>query len=223
MDRSTIHYQKRNSRSCSHRLPHTRLPLSLRTLSTNGLKLRRKRKRSPRSQPKLRAHRTRVRMRRVALLHFASAGTNIGVILAPTMCVICAMAHLYLYLPFVQGPWLQLPIELLESLMVINMDPATLRQERHWHPEQSYTEHLHTPLRLGDRSYSEESRLVSSHSSSPIPSFTFSGDTPAPPPIDPGVFQSMITIRQLIDEASELSVRASSGLSAAALGSLRGT
>ncbi len=43
-----------------------------------------------------------------------------------------------------------------------------------------------------------------------------------PPPIDPGVFRSVTHIRRLIDEASELSVRASSGLSAAALGSMRG-
>ena len=43
----------------------------------------------------------------------------------------------------------------------------------------------------------------------------------SPPPVDPGVFQSVASIRRLIDEASELSVRASSGLSAIALGSLR--
>jgi len=42
-----------------------------------------------------------------------------------------------------------------------------------------------------------------------------------PPPVDPGVFRSVASIRRLIDEASELSVRASSGLSAVALGSLR--
>ncbi|KAI0027755.1 hypothetical protein K488DRAFT_14137, partial [Vararia minispora EC-137] len=42
-----------------------------------------------------------------------------------------------------------------------------------------------------------------------------------PPPIDPAVFRSVTTIRRLIDEASELAVRASSGLSAAALGSIR--
>lgn len=42
-----------------------------------------------------------------------------------------------------------------------------------------------------------------------------------PPPIDPGVFRSVTNIRKLIDEASELAVRASSGLSAAALGSMR--
>lgn len=42
-----------------------------------------------------------------------------------------------------------------------------------------------------------------------------------PPPIDPGVFRCVTSIRRLIDEAAELSVRASSGLSAAALGSMR--
>ena len=44
---------------------------------------------------------------------------------------------------------------------------------------------------------------------------------PIPPPIDPGVFRSVTTIRQLIDEASDLAVRAASGLSSAALGSIR--
>lgn len=43
----------------------------------------------------------------------------------------------------------------------------------------------------------------------------------SPPPVDPGVFRSVVSIRRLIDEASELSVRASSGLSAIALGSIR--
>lgn len=40
-----------------------------------------------------------------------------------------------------------------------------------------------------------------------------------PPPIDPGVFRNVTSIRRLIDEAAELSVRASSGLSAAELSS----
>ncbi len=42
-----------------------------------------------------------------------------------------------------------------------------------------------------------------------------------PHPIDPGVFHSVRNIRGLIDEAAELSVRASSGLSAAELSSMR--
>jgi hypothetical protein len=38
-----------------------------------------------------------------------------------------------------------------------------------------------------------------------------------PPPIDPAVFSAVVSIRGLIDEAAELAVRASSGLSNAAL------
>ena len=44
---------------------------------------------------------------------------------------------------------------------------------------------------------------------------------PLPPPIDPGVFRSVASIRRLIDEASDLAVRAANGLSAAAVNSLR--
>lgn len=44
--------------------------------------------------------------------------------------------------------------------------------------------------------------------------------SPIPPPIDPGVFRSVTSIRRLIDEASDLAVRAASGLSSTALGSL---
>ena len=43
----------------------------------------------------------------------------------------------------------------------------------------------------------------------------------APPPIDPGVFKSVVDIRRLVDESADLAVRASSGLSAAALGALQ--
>lgn len=41
------------------------------------------------------------------------------------------------------------------------------------------------------------------------------------PLIDPGVFRNVTTIRRLVDEAAELSVRASSGLSSTSLGSMR--
>lgn len=53
------------------------------------------------------------------------------------------------------------------------------------------------------------------------PPFTNLGGKPPPPPIDPGVFKSVTSIRRLIDEASDLAVRAASGLSAAALGGMR--
>lgn len=41
-----------------------------------------------------------------------------------------------------------------------------------------------------------------------------------PPPIDPAVFRGSVEIRNLVDGASDLAVRAASGLSAAALGAL---
>jgi len=47
-------------------------------------------------------------------------------------------------------------------------------------------------------------------------------DKPTLPPIDPGVFRSVTNLCRLIGEASELAVRASSGMSAAAQGSIRG-
>lgn len=44
-----------------------------------------------------------------------------------------------------------------------------------------------------------------------------------PPPIDPGVMSSILQIRRFVDEATDLAVRASSGLSAVELGSVRNT
>lgn len=55
-------------------------------------------------------------------------------------------------------------------------------------------------------------------SSIAIPSGT---GRPAPPPIDPGVLRSVTNIRKLIDHATDLSVRASSGISSIELSSMR--
>lgn len=41
-----------------------------------------------------------------------------------------------------------------------------------------------------------------------------------PPPIDPAAFNNVLEIRRLIDAASDLAVRAATGLSAAAMGAL---
>ncbi|CAG8632732.1 17274_t:CDS:2, partial [Dentiscutata heterogama] len=65
------------------------------------------------------------------------------------------------YISSYHGPWLQLPLELLESLYMINNDNVA------------------TP----------------------------------PPPIDPIIFGNLISIRRLVDEAADLSVRAASGVS----------
>ncbi|KAH9983768.1 hypothetical protein BJV77DRAFT_1041292 [Russula vinacea] len=133
------------------------------------------------------------------------------------------------YISSYHGPWLQLPIELLESLLVLNLDPATFQPEPRTAPmpPPSKQQHPFSLMRdraypgLGDASPPDSPRLtLASLSYPPLPAPP--PGKPIPPPIDPGVFRSVTTIRRLIDEASELAVRASSGMSAAALGSIRG-
>ncbi|KAH7104955.1 hypothetical protein BKA62DRAFT_691226 [Auriculariales sp. MPI-PUGE-AT-0066] len=46
------------------------------------------------------------------------------------------------------------------------------------------------------------------------------GSKAAPPPIDPGVFRSVLNVRRLVEEATDLAVRAACGLSSAALNSM---
>ncbi|KAL5494672.1 hypothetical protein ACEPAI_133 [Sanghuangporus weigelae] len=146
------------------------------------------------------------------------------------------------YISSYHGPWLQLPLELLESLLILNLDPATVSNEHSpisppSSPPPSSTSSRKTGFaRLLDRSNSLISSTTSLQrsagpgasttalaSSSPklVPALVPPPGKATPPPIDPGVFRSVTTIRRLIDEAAELAVRASSGLSAAALGSLQ--
>ena len=72
--------------------------------------------------------------------------------------------------------------------------------------------------------YERSSRYKAlSSSSEPHSAFSFLGgddDERLPPPIDPAVFRGVSEIRKLVDDASDLAVRAASGLSAAALGAL---
>ncbi|KAL1749245.1 hypothetical protein HDZ31DRAFT_28095, partial [Schizophyllum fasciatum] len=90
---------------------------------------------------------------------------------APSVLCISRNKH-WKYISSYHGPWLQLPVELLDSLVQLNTEPP------------------------------------------PLPS-----NRPAPPPVDPGVFHSVACIRRLIDDASSLAVRASSGLSSNELAS----
>lgn len=132
-----------------------------------------------------------------------------------------------------KGPWLQLPVELLDSLLLLNLDPATLSAADSKLPP------LPSPINppLSNASQKQRDRGFASlgdYSPPDSPHSTFAALPPpppfpsprpgkaTPPPIDPGVFRSVTHIRRLIDEAAELSVRASSGMSAAALGSMRG-
>ncbi|EIW87174.1 hypothetical protein CONPUDRAFT_134458 [Coniophora puteana RWD-64-598 SS2] len=180
----------------------------------------------------------------------------------PVLCI--SRNKHWRYISSYHGPWLQLPLELLESLLVLNLDPATLASPDTSlpalpPPQSPYSnfgsQYSRTPrLRERDRAFPRLAEYTPPDS----PRSTFSGggvgygggyggggSTPyahthgiplspsappfpapppgkaTPPPIDPGVFRNVTAIRRLIDEASELSVRASSGLSAAALGSMR--
>ncbi|KAH7915739.1 hypothetical protein BJ138DRAFT_1141179 [Hygrophoropsis aurantiaca] len=165
----------------------------------------------------------------------------------PVLCI--SRNKHWRYISSYHGPWLQLPVELLESLLVLNLDPATLSAPDPQLPAlPSPPQTIHnslgnnyprTPNRMRDRDrafpnlsdYTPpesprgafpalQSPYTTNSTAPPFPSPAPGKATP--PPIDPGVFRNVAAIRRLIDEAAELSVRASSGLSAAALGSMRG-
>ncbi|KAG6332196.1 hypothetical protein ID866_6898 [Astraeus odoratus] len=164
----------------------------------------------------------------------------------PSVLCISRNKH-WKYISSYHGPWLQLPLELLESLLVLNLDPGTMSAPDAQFPSLApaqpigaSSQRLSNPrlprsceLDRGFRALSDATppdspggtftSLPPPLAPNPPPSaFPFSiPGKPTPPPIDPGVFRSVTTIRRLIDEAAELSVRASSGLSAAALGSMR--
>ncbi|KAG2153538.1 uncharacterized protein EDB93DRAFT_222586 [Suillus bovinus] len=154
------------------------------------------------------------------------------------------------YISSYHGPWLQLPLELLESLLVLNLDPATLSSSEMQLPAlpalaySSQASLGNIQSRPTPRPRDRDRMLYSLKDNTPpespgntlttLPtsynptsqSVSFPMPAPGkatPPPIDPGVFRNVAAIRRLIDEASELSVRASSGLSAAAAGSIRTT
>ncbi len=77
------------------------------------------------------------------------------------------------HLPYIasyHGPWLSLPIDLLQSLFVINCDSGSKNKE---------TSSLETLCR----------------------------DEPSSPPIDPIIFKNLVSIRKLVDEASELVIK----------------
>ncbi|TFK66174.1 hypothetical protein BDN72DRAFT_961935 [Pluteus cervinus] len=146
----------------------------------------------------------------------------------PVLCI--SRNKHWRYISSYHGPWLQLPLELLESLLVLNLDPTTLSAPDRFPalpppPTSNFTGKQRDRgfQSLGDHT-PPDSPPRTNFSSLPLPPPfpTSKPGKPTPPPIDPGVFRSVTSIRRLIDEAAELSVRASSGLSAAELGSMRG-
>ena len=97
--------------------------------------------------------------------------------------------------------------------MLINLDPTTI-SDTPIPPPPPYSKF--PSYRLKDKVPCPIPEPPSLSGAPPFP--TPKPGEAAPPPIDPGVFRSVTTIRELIDEAAELAVRASCGLSSAALG-----
>lgn len=149
----------------------------------------------------------------------ASAGISIGNISVHIMQVAFQIdCVIHLTIPRAQGPWLQLPLELLQSLLILNLDPTAISPSE-MQPSLPPTNTNGPFYRLKDRMSYSPPDSPSLSSAPPFP--TPKPGQAAPPPIDPGVFRSVTMIRQLIDEAAELAVRASCGLSAVALGNMR--
>lgn len=150
------------------------------------------------------------------------------------------------YISSYHGPWLQLPIELLDSLLLLNLDPASLASPERFSmslispaARYRYNNPYYHATNMNNNTtnnvgYIDNIRNAITPPDSPHPGsndqhgLTLPPPTltplpqagkPNPPPIDPGVFRSVAAIRRFIDEAAELSVRASS---AAEMGSMRG-
>ncbi|KAI8905302.1 hypothetical protein DFJ77DRAFT_215429 [Powellomyces hirtus] len=87
------------------------------------------------------------------------AGSNSGQTAPNPSIMICRNKH-YPYIASYHGPWLSLPVELLQSLFALNNDTTT---------------------------------------------------APPPSPIDPTIFRNLITIRTLVDDASEMVIKAAGG------------
>ncbi|KAH9486231.1 hypothetical protein JR316_0000295 [Psilocybe cubensis] len=145
----------------------------------------------------------------------------------PVLCI--SRNKHWRYISSYHGPWLQLPAELLDSLLTLNLDPGTLSGPDTRLPPLLPPSSSVSSSKQRDRGFhgfgdfSPPDSPRNPFTSMPLPP-PFPPPKPGkatPPPIDPGVFRSVRNIRRLIDEAAELSVRASSGLSAAELGSMR--
>ena len=103
-------------------------------------------------------------------------------------------------------------MELLDSLLNLNLNPAALTASETRLPPSSSI-HASKQRDRGMHGFGDFPPPDSPRNTLPLPP-PFPPSKPGkatPPPIDPGVFRSVRSIRQLIDEATELSVRASSG------------
>jgi hypothetical protein len=115
------------------------------------------------------------------------------------------------YISSYHGPWLQLPLEILQSLLTVNCNPDALPTLRGL---------VEAKRNLHDRVSRKSIQQAPPSSSLEALAYQMDIDERLPPPLDPAVFRGITTIRQLVDEASDIAVRAASGLSAAAFGAL---
>ncbi|KAK0474569.1 hypothetical protein IW261DRAFT_1341517 [Armillaria novae-zelandiae] len=140
----------------------------------------------------------------------------------PVLCI--SRNKHWRYISSYHGPWLQLPVDLLESFSLLNLDPAKLSAGEAKIPfKPPFPNSANSTNQNRDRSFQDvlPPDSVRSLVLPPLVPPPQPGKA-TPPPIDPGVFRSVTSIRRLIDEAAELSVRASCGLSAVELASMRG-
>lgn len=132
---------------------------------------------------------------------------------------------------------MQLPTEIMETLLELNCDQrglsaaaaesglGTVQAEtlsNGIHPSVSTLKSNGSPLHRSSRLHSSSAAtgLGSESSASRGGSAGVGNDDPLPSPIDPAVLRGTLEVRKLVDAASDLAVRAASGLSAAALGAL---
>ncbi|KAG6860857.1 hypothetical protein C0995_006721 [Termitomyces sp. Mi166 len=148
----------------------------------------------------------------------------------PVLCI--SRNKHWRYISSYHGGWLHLPLELLDSLLALNLKSASPST-----PSDVFRLPSSAPLVNLSGSKQRDSGYHTSSDYSPpdsprgafssrLSSRSFLMPRPGkaiPPPLDPGVLKSVSSIRHLIDEAAELSVRASSGLTSAELVSSRST
>lgn len=117
-----------------------------------------------------------------------------------------------------------MPHEILDSLLQLNINPEASSTGSS-DPEVAH-ERVHNHLVCRTCAGLESREILRTRASAhnhPITTFddiANSIDERLPPPIDPAIFRSSVEVRKLVDTASDLAVRAASGLSAAALGAL---
>jgi hypothetical protein len=106
------------------------------------------------------------------------------------------------HLPYIasyHGPWLSLPIDLLHSLLLLNAETALPARAG---------DNLASPAPPSAGSKNSETAVVQKkkptdtggNNNGPAKSPTL----PAAPPLDPVIFKSLVAIRKLVDDASEL-------------------